>query len=251
MGKQLEVFDALQELIGQPVALERGNPPKAKQQIAAQYYGTKALRTARAAQRLVEAGDLYESWLLLRTLYNLVVDALWTLRTPGGAERFYDAAAAGLERHARTHEKRGDLAPDILSMVSANREHFDRVKSKFTTEKGKVKPEWAPGNIRNRAEGLARTDATLKSFGDLYEELYARLSDFEHSHPVLFTLYVEANGDQIRAKPKPTDLDTQKWIAQGLSILCVLVVVEAGKSLGISSEQIAAVSCRVRELRGG
>jgi hypothetical protein len=239
MGGTIDVFEALHALLRKPVRF--GRKETGKQQIAALYYATKALHTARASQRLIEAGDEYEAWLLLRTLYNLTIDALWVFHTPEGAERFYDATAVGLERHARNYSKLGaELSQETQSKIEANREHFERVKHSFLSAKGKIMPEWAPGSIRDRADALGQIDSRLQFLGETYDDIYARMSDFEHSHPMLFTLYVELDGNRVRAKAKPeVERERGAWLAQVLALLTWLVFDEAGKTLGIPAEKIA------------
>lgn len=241
MKPGVDVCVAIEELLSRQVVLQEGMP--GKRQIAALYYSTKAVRTARACQRLVEAGDLYEGWLLLRALYNLTVDALWVLRTENGAERFYDATAVGLERHARRYQTRGvDLGAEVRQKVTLNRRHFDRVKESFVTAKGKISADWAPGSIRDRADFVGKEDSQLRPLAEMYDDVYGRISDFEHSHPMLFTLYVRVDGGNVSAKTKPVpDQKSADWLAQSLAWLIWLVFNDAGKILGIRPEEISAI----------
>ena len=91
--KPIDPIESLQELLeaGLPRATE---PSVAKIQLAGLYYVTKALRAAKAAQVLIGGGYLFESFLLIRSLYNATVDFLWLCQDPEPrAERFYDSTA--------------------------------------------------------------------------------------------------------------------------------------------------------------
>jgi hypothetical protein len=96
------------------------DPDQAKLRLALLYYWSKAARTARAAVRVADSGEIAEGLILLRSLYNLVVDCLWMCLDPiARARLFYDSTAIALEKQRGMLADFGheDFSPEVIAGI--------------------------------------------------------------------------------------------------------------------------------------
>lgn len=201
------MLERLDALLSRPVTLPN-NDAEAILRLAVFYYWTKAARTSRAAVRLADADDLAEALLLLRGLYNIVVDCLWMCSDPiARSRRFYDATAVGLERQRASLAASGAaFDSDTAAAIAQNRAHFERASPQFTNKKGKVLTEWGSGSLRDRARDVARADPELDGLDTLYDMLYGALSEYEHSAPFLCFQFVRINDRLLSRAPNPSSI---------------------------------------------
>lgn len=232
-----ETLAELARLLQRPI-VRSPEPNRAKLQLATLYYGSKAVATADAAKRLLLAHDLYEAWLLIRSLYQVAVDFLWLCQNPlVRAERFYDGLAVALDEEAKRYERREALPNKAAGHVRHNRQHAARAANLFTDKRGKIRSEWAIGTIRDRASELGRADPELAALGDMYDLMYKKLSDFEHSSPALAFQYVDTSGDHLRARSRPSlNQETAQELGTLLGLLIGLVI-RAGVNVGVLARE--------------
>ncbi len=210
----------------------------AKLQLAIFYYLTKASRAARASIRMAQTGSFTEALLLLRGLYDLVVDCLWMCLDPVVRARlFYDATAVGFERQRELLKELGvtDVEADTVEAIEHNRRHFEQAGHQFKTKRGNDRPHWSPGTIRDRAAEIERVDPDMEGIENLYLMLYKVLSAYEHSEPALCFQFVAISEGTFRAAAEPSMLSPQAF-GSALGLLLGALVKRASGHLGLTLE---------------
>jgi hypothetical protein len=222
--RNVDTLGQLARALQEPI--ERAHDPaRAKLQLATIYYCSKAIGTAEAARKLLLEHHIYEAWLLIRSLYSLAVDFLWMTQDPlTRAQRFYNGLAVALDQEAQRYEHLGILPAGVEASLENNRAHASSVSHQFTDNRGRIRPEWAVGTIRDRACAIVQGDPELEPLTNWYDLLYKKLSDFEHNGAALAFQYVDTEGDHLRAHPQVVlDNATAEQLGSVLGILIGLV----------------------------
>jgi len=210
----------------------------AKLQLAVFYYWAKASRAARASVRMAETGSIAEGLLLLRGLYDLVVDCLWMCLEPlDRARLFYDATAVEFERQRELLGKLGvtQFDSEAVKAIEHNREHFERVAHQFKTKKGDDRQHWAPGTIRDRAREVERRDSDMEGLEDWYVLLYKTLSAYEHSAPSLCFQFVATEGHVFTPAANPSILSPEVF-GKALGLLLGALMQKTMRHLGVTPD---------------
>lgn len=192
----------IRSLVERPIVLD-SDPSRRPIQLAGLYYAARALALAEAVETLLREERNFEAALLTRTLYNLAVDFLWICCEPvPRAQRFYDATGVALSTRTTRYAGTEALsAEEMTEAIASNETHASRVRNEFVDKKGKIRREWAPGSIRDRADAIAAARPGL-DLARVYDTVYGELSAIEHTEPFLAFEVVKLDGDRLAVAPR-------------------------------------------------
>jgi len=189
------------------------------------FFFTKAIKTNAAIWHLCADGYGEDAAILVRSLFNLVVNYYFILSQDSG-----NRAIEFIEHHKITRKQIHDVIkkwPDKFSdvKIANNKEKEIQQEAVEVVERYKFDPRkpWSRKSILAMSKDIdAHSEPNNHSFEQNYDILYTYLSDFEHSNVMSSGSYLSEDSNGWIANVNPSEELVQENLATSAGLLLMI-----------------------------